>query len=93
MRDVPFQHNQFDILLHLYGTVFVCLDTMPYCFSTALKFEVLKREDVELQSHIQVVATKMYKDEQRTPVPFSALDRRLVSNNMGHDEYFAGING
>jgi hypothetical protein len=46
---------------------------------TALQFEVLKREDVELQSHIQVVATKMYKDEQRNPVPFSALDRRLVS--------------
>ncbi|KAF4525074.1 hypothetical protein B566_EDAN001988 [Ephemera danica] len=51
---------------------------------TGLKFELLRHEDIRQQSHIQVVATKLYRDEQRNPVPFSALDRRLGTSSKEH---------
>jgi hypothetical protein len=56
----------------------------------------VKREHIEQQSHLQIIATQLFRDEQRNPEFFSALDRRLVNFrfnlNMVEINYLCAFN-
>jgi len=58
----------------------ICNKYFSPLYSSGLNFEVVKREHIEQQSHLQIIATQLFRDEQRNPEFFSALDRRLVKS-------------
>ncbi|CAB3361853.1 Hypothetical predicted protein [Cloeon dipterum] len=55
--------------------------------AAGLNFEVVKREQIEQQSHLQVISDRLFRgdDQQRMPEFYSVLDRRLGTSSKDNN--------